>query len=333
MFSELVSKINEFHSRGINFAIAQVIDREAPCSGKVGDKALILETGELIGWIGGGCVRGIVIKEALEVIKTKHHSRVRISPEGGNSISGNLKNYIMSCQSEGTVEVLIEPILTQPELIVAGKSEIARKLSHLAASAGFKVTAMANDADAIIFPSASVVKDKVDFSGIASFKNCYVVIATQGEDDEGAVLKAMQTASENVGFVASRKKADHIRAYLTANGISKERVLSLQSPVGLDINAKLASEVAISILAGVIGDFRGRQLDDGQDKSSIPSDSEEAQDQFSEDYYINPVCDVPVSKKNPKHIIEYKGEKVYFCCDGCKVSFEKDPALYMEKSG
>jgi xanthine dehydrogenase accessory factor len=33
---------------------------------------------------------------------------------------------------------------------------------------------------------------------------------------------------------------------------------------------------------------------------------------------------------NPKHIIEYKGEKVYFCCDGCKVKFEKDPEKYIQ---
>jgi xanthine dehydrogenase accessory factor len=32
---------------------------------------------------------------------------------------------------------------------------------------------------------------------------------------------------------------------------------------------------------------------------------------------------------NPKHIIEYKEEKVYFCCDGCKVKFEKDPEKYI----
>jgi len=57
-----------------------------------------------------------------------------------------------------------------------------------------------------------------------------------------------------------------------------------------------------------------------------------ANDKFTEKYYINPVCLVPVSKKNPKHIVEYAGEKVYFCCDGCKVSFEKNPSQYLSKS-
>jgi xanthine dehydrogenase accessory factor len=37
-----------------------------------------------------------------------------------------------------------------------------------------------------------------------------------------------------------------------------------------------------------------------------------------------------VDKNNPRHIIEYQGEKVYFCCDGCKVKFEKDPEKYIQ---
>ena len=80
MFNELSLQIEKHLAQGSDFAMAQVIDRIAPSSGKVGDKALILDTGELIGWIGGGCVRGIVVKEALEVIKNKRYRRVRISP-------------------------------------------------------------------------------------------------------------------------------------------------------------------------------------------------------------------------------------------------------------
>ena len=99
MFNELSLQIEKHLVQGSDFAIAQVIDRIAPSSGKVGDKALILDTGELIGWIGGGCVRGIVVKEALDVIKNKRYRRVRISPEGGSRETENYKEYVMSCQS------------------------------------------------------------------------------------------------------------------------------------------------------------------------------------------------------------------------------------------
>lgn len=335
MFSELTIKLKEYLEQGVNLAVAQVIDREAPCSSKVTDKAIILETGELIGWIGGGCVRGIVIKEALDVIRTKRYRKVRISPEGGSSTSDNFKNYIMSCQSGGTVEVMIEPVFPLPELIVVGKSNIARKLAAIAATADFKVTAMASEADKHMFPSASLVTDKVDFEVLSNFNNTYIVVATQGENDEENIQKALSTKAKYVGYVSSAKKSEKIKDFLTLKGVSDERIKDLRSPVGFDINAKLAGEVAISILAEIVQDFRNEKTETSDCCGSTKEQKEkvkqviESNDKFSEEYYINPVCGVPVSKKSPKHIIEYKGEKVYFCCDGCKVSFEKNPSQYI----
>ncbi|MGE5108038.1 MAG: YHS domain-containing protein, partial [Sphingobacteriales bacterium] len=95
----------------------------------------------------------------------------------------------------------------------------------------------------------------------------------------------------------------------------------------IDINAKSPEEVAISILAEMI------QL---QNTSPATLSFEKFDDSKTEmgtspKYYINPVCEVPVDMNNPKHIIEYKGEKIYFCCDGCKVMFEAEPEKYMKK--
>jgi xanthine dehydrogenase accessory factor len=162
-------------------------------------------------------------------------------------------------------------------------------------------------------------------------------VTTQGEDDDLSVKKAMETSAKYVGFVASRKKAVDIKTYLKAEGLPEERIAQLRSPVGLDINAKLASEVAISILAEVIDHFRNgnvaskKQLDEAANITEIPARTS-AEEKFTEEYYINPVCQVPVSKSNPKHVLEYRGEKVYFCCDGCKSSFEKNPSQYIKPS-
>lgn len=335
MFNELALQIEKHLALGSDFAIAQVVDRTAPSSGKVGDKAIILETGELIGWVGGGCVRGIVIKEAIDVIKSKKYRRVRISPEGGTRETANFKEYVMSCQSKGTLEVLIEPVIPQPELIIVGKSNIARKLSQLAAAADFRVSVLANSIDAQMFPSAYLVSDQVEFASFKNLNNTYIIITTQGEEDDLSVKKALETSVTYVGFVASRKKAEDLKTALKSEGLSEERIAQLRSPVGLDINAKLASEVAISILAEIIGHFRNgnpkmnKPFTEAEKGTATPAQTT-AEDKFAEEYYINPVCQVPVSKTSPKHIIEYKGEKVYFCCDGCKVSFEKEPTKYMK---
>jgi len=337
MFNELSTNINHFLSKGKDFAIAQIINRIEPSSGKVGDKAIVLESGELIGWIGGGCVRGIVIKEAINVIKTKRHMRVRISPEGGSKESSNFKEYIMSCQSKGTIEVLIEPVIPQPELIIVGKSKIAQKLALLAATASFKVKVMTKESDTFMFPNNVEIINHVDFEDIKVLQNNYIIVATQGDDDELSVAKALKSNASYVGFIASKKKSEDVKKYLQENKISQDRIDSLRSPVGLDINAKLASEVAISILAEVIEDFRKNSISAqiegsccGSTQNKIVAENNDAPSKFEEDYYINPVCDVPVSKKNPKHIVPYKGENVYFCCDGCKVKFEENPAQYMK---
>lgn len=335
MFNELVLNIEKHLARGSNFAIAQVVDRLAPSSGKVGDKAIILDTGEMIGWVGGGCVRGIVIKEALDVIRTKKYRRIRISPEGGSRETANFKEYVMACQSKGTVEVLIEPVIPHPEIIIVGKSNIGRKLSVLAAAADFRVTVLAADADTHQFPAAHRVVDKVDFSELGHLGNACVIVATQGEDDDLSVKKSLETSARYVGFVASSKKASELREYLEREGIPKDRIAQLKSPVGLDINAKLAGEVAISILAEIIDHFRNERpaqtfAEPEKEPESAPVAEPQASGKFEEEYYINPVCQVPVSKKNPKHVIHYQGEAVYFCCDGCKVAFEKNPAQYIK---
>ena len=329
MFNEIAIHIEEQLAKGSNFAIAQVIDRIAPSSGKVGDKALILDNGKLIGWIGGGCVRGIVVKEALEVIKTKKYRRIRISPEGGTRETANYKEYVMSCQSKGTVEVMIEPVLPQPELIIVGKSNIARKLALLATTADFRVTVMANDIDPQMFPSAQKIAEKVDFKQVNNHVNAYIVVTTQGDNDTESVIKALESRARYVGFVASAAKAKDIRTYLKTTTLSEKRIMDLHSPVGIDINAKLAGEVAVSILAEIIEDFRNNKSEDSACCGSTTTESNNS-NEFTEEYFINPVCKVPVSKKNPKHILEYLDEKVYFCCDGCKVSFENDPEKYMQ---
>ena len=41
-------------------------------------------------------------------------------------------------------------------------------------------------------------------------------------------------------------------------------------------------------------------------------------------------CPVMTNMKiNPKIFTEYKGKKVYFCCNDCKVKFEADPEKYV----
>jgi len=320
MYNDLIDQISKYMGQGEEFAVAHVIWREAPSSGKPGDKAIILKDGTIIGWIGGGCVKGIAVKEAREAIRENRSRLVRIDPDEGNSEDSSHKTYRMTCHSGGTMELFIEPITPNPQLIIVGKSNIARALSKLAIATNLRVHVLSNDVHKGMFPGVNNIHDRVDFSKINIDKNTFIVVSTQGEDDEESIRKALETNCNYVGFISSLRKSVKIKEYLEQTELSVNRINELKIPVGMDINAKLPEEIAISILAEIVQLFRDPNRKEDQESDTAIND----------DTYINPVCRVAVSKKDAKHVLEYGAHTVYFCCDGCKVSFDTEPEKYIE---
>jgi xanthine dehydrogenase accessory factor len=322
MSDEYIHTILSFKKKFEPFASVTVISRKEPSSGKVGDKALVNQHGKIFGWIGGGCVQSIVCKEAVDAIQSSQARRVIIGLSNDqNTISSHsdIKTYKMTCQSEGSVEVFIEPYVPVQHLVIIGKTVIAKAMSRLAKASGYRVSVLATDTSLESFGQADELFNTYDLKLTHITAGSAILIATQGESDELALEQALKEDVAYIGFVASRKKKETVFSYLLDSGIPRERLDQVFSPAGIDINAKKPEEVAISILAQII------QVKSGQSYESAKTNKAQVLVQ----YYINPVCGVPVDKNNPKHVIEYQGEKVYFCCDGCKVSFEKEPAKYI----
>ena len=93
----------------------------------------------------------------------------------------------MSCQSKGTVEIMIESVIAQPEIVIIGKSNIARKLAKIATESDFKVSVLANDIAPEMFPSVNFISEKIDFKSFSNLNNSYIIVTTQGDDDEISV--------------------------------------------------------------------------------------------------------------------------------------------------
>jgi xanthine dehydrogenase accessory factor len=326
MLDKFLENIQKLIKKNELFALATVVRRDAPSSGKIGDKAIINKYGEIIGWVGGGCVRGIIIKEAEDIMRTGTAKLVKIGKSLNNIKQEGVVEYKMTCQSEGTVEVFIEPIIPKPHIIIIGKTEIAKSLSKLAHYAGYRITGVAHDANLQTFEKVDELITHVSLKDVKTSSETYIIVCTQGEGDEAALIEGLSKERAILGFVTSRKKWVSVTENLIALGNEKKNVESIIAPIGIDINAKKPDEVAISILAEMI-----------QHKNS--SDNQSAFQKFETNlapgaskpvYYTNPVCGVPVDMNNPKHIVEYKGEKVYFCCDGCKVKFDAEPEKYIK---
>ena len=46
---------------------------------------------------------------------------------------------------------------------------------------------------------------------------------------------------------------------------------------------------------------------------------------------IDPVCGMEVDEKTAAAQTEYKGTTYYFCSQGCKLSFDRDPEKYLKQ--
>src|ERR1700680_3701602 len=118
MFDEFLSKAGELLSAESPFAVAIVIRHEPPVSGKPGDKAIIRSDGQVWGWIGGGCVQPLVIREALNAMEEGSPRIVRIAPFAESEPTPGIVNYSMSCPGGGALDVYIEAVLPKSRILI-----------------------------------------------------------------------------------------------------------------------------------------------------------------------------------------------------------------------
>ena len=103
-----------------------------------------------------------------------------------------------------------------------------------------------------------------------------------------------------------------------------QAIAAVNTPGGIDSPAKPSDEVAVSFSAEMISVRRTRA------SMAFAGFENSGNEAAKPTIYINPVCGVAVDMNNPRHVVEYEGEKVYFCCDGCKVKFELEPGSDVE---
>ncbi len=228
-------------------ALATVIQVQAPTSAKPGDKAWVSATGELEGWVGGGCVQPAIIKLSRQVLESGRPSLLRVAPDGQWEGVDGLTDFASSCLGRGAVLLFIEPMHSQPALCVMGESAVARSLADQAVNMSLNVILQAPGMD------KSCVSTQVDVrSEYAQVKADYIVIATQGKNDKQAIMNALDCECSNISMVVSHRKLAALKDRLQTDGFKKSQLDRLKGPAGIHIGAQLPSEIALSILAQII---------------------------------------------------------------------------------
>jgi xanthine dehydrogenase accessory factor len=317
MFDEFLKKADELVMIGESFAVATVVRFEAPISGKPGDKAIIFSDGEVWGWIGGGCAKPAVVKEALKAIQDGRPRLVRISPS--SSEAEGIVAYNTTCHSGGTLDVYIEPVLPKPHILIMGRSPVGQTLARLGKLIHYTVSVAAPDANQESYPEADRVRADLNLSELNIGPQTFIVVSTQGECDEEALENAVHTNASYVAFVASKTKAAMALQHLGERGISAERLRQVKAPAGINIGAASPEEIAVSILAEIVQMNRSRAASHHA-PTLLFAEKQETKD---------PICGMMVDTHAAKYESEFEGQSFYFCCAGCKQEFDIQPNKYV----
>ena len=303
---QILEQAGDLARRGESFALATVVWRQGPSSSQPSSRAIITADGELRGWIGGACAEPAVIRAARDVITTGTAQLLLLgSPDQfGGAVPEGMAVVPVSCQSEGALEVYIEPVLPVPHLIVVGRSPMAHTLADLARALGWR-------ADLI---------DGADFASSDADERSMVVVATQGHNDEAVVERAAAARPAYLGLVGSAKRGAAVLGYLADRGVPQDQLDRVRVPAGLDLGRTTHPEIAVAILAELVQQRAAGAIDLAAARAAAaPAEA------------IDPVCGMTVPAGPDGLPLELDGATYYFCSAGCRRAFERDPAAYREK--
>lgn len=166
---------------------------------------------------------------------------------------------------EESTRVFVECYLPPPALVIVGAAHIAQPLTTMAQMLGFDVTLI--DAREWFlteerFPNVPRRILAWPDKGMAQLtldSETYLVILSHDPKFERPALKyALQYPLRYIGAIGSRRThADRIEA-LRKEGVSEDELARIHAPIGLDIGAVSAEEIALSILAEMLAVRSGR---------------------------------------------------------------------------
>ncbi len=318
MRDDILAKAERLRAEGRPFALATVVAARQPTSGSPGARAIILPDGRLEGWVGGHCARPAVTRQGLEALAERTARLVVLSPEDSAPATVAEKPGVvrvpMLCASQGELQVFVEPFLPRASLVIIGESAVARALARFAALLDFEVWACDPQADMEMYPDADRLTPSLEALAPQLSERSYVIIATIGEYDEQAAEIALASPASYVGIIASKTRLKTVQQYLSDQGVSAERVALLKRPNGLPGLALTPEEIAFSVMAELV-EMRRQRV--GLMGDITPPQRAEA---------IDPICGMTVDIATAHYTSTRDGQTYYFCCAGCKQTFDAAPA-------
>ena len=256
--ADVYEEIAKLRREGKRAALATIIQVRGSVPSFETAKILVHEDGSTVGTVGGGCVENDVWKAARQVMFEERPRRLLFDLTD----SSNLETGLIC---GGKVEIFIEPILATPTAFIFGAGHVSKAISKIATLAGFNTVIIDNRvqfANSERFPEAVEIYSSTfeeAFDKIKPNEFSYLVVVTRGHLEDQNVLRwAVQTPARYIGMIGSQFKKKSIFHNLKEEGITDAQLSRVFSPMGIDIQAILPEEIAVSVVAQLIATRRSR---------------------------------------------------------------------------
>lgn len=321
MWSDLLEQAVRLRGEGEACVLVTVVACRSPQSAKPGAKAIVRRNGIVTGWVGGGCVQPIVVKEALNALTDGQPRLVSVTPEQGGGEWEALQEHVMTCLGGGALLLYLEPVMPRPELLIFGETPVAQTLARLGKLMDFSVCVVHPRATREAFPDADLLLNELQAGRERIGPRSYVVVATQGNGDEEALEAATGGDPAYLGLVASEKKGSALFRSLQARGVTPELLQRVKCPAGLQLGV-LPAEIAFSIMAEIIQVKRQPRVAPVEEVMAVAATEA-----------IDPICGMTVEVATATHTAAYGDQLFYFCCAGCRETFDRTPERYVGAGG
>lgn len=294
----MLSRVDGLRSGRTPFVLATVVRAERPTSAKPGDCALVLADGTIDGFVGGVCAESTVRLESLRLLRAGESGLLRITPHAGapEPPEEGVRTVGNPCLSGGTLEIFLEAMIPATLVTVYGEAPVARALLRVGSALDYDVRAGGTEIAA-------------DTSA--------VVVASHGRDEAPVLRAALAAGVEYVALVASRRRAAGVLDELRALGVDADALDRIHAPAGLDIGARTAPEIALSVFADIVAQRPRLHLPAAD--AVHAGEAETATD---------PVCGMVVAVTPASISAQHAGVTAWFCGTGCRQAYLDDPARF-----
>ena len=287
------SRLTELTAQRVPFVHATVVRAQVPTSARTGDDAIVLGDGSIEGFVGGQCAESSVRTAALGALSNGHSVLLRVLPDGdaGFPDSPGAQVVVNTCLSGGALEIFLEPMLPAPLVEIVGTTPVADALVAISDLLGYASTRSLPD----VVPTGAAA----------------VIVASHGRDELESLRAALDAGVGYIALVASRKRGNAVLDELGCTDAERARI---STPAGLDIGARTAAEVALSILAEVVTAVR-------RPVTGSVTTAAEGPAAVTPATAVDPVCGMTVTVMPDTPTLIVAGESFWFCNPRCRDTY------------